>query len=177
MLSRKNKLLLVIAVIVILIGRICMAAVLQPRIWGHIYMGDHISADVSVLLDGKEISPESINTECFFEGQACSISEKDGTYKTRGGEYGRYQFRFSIPEQTSVKTSGCQIIPDLALNFINSDSWHISVSKVIVSLHTESNGKITGYAEVTTVYNDGTVKHIVSDLEESKGMLVINWGL
>lgn len=176
MVVQRKKLFIILVVIVILgalAGRICLYAVLQPRILGHIYTGNHISAEISIFLDGKELDLDSLEADCNFEGKACNVSVKDGTYKIKGGEYGMYRFRFSISEQVA----GCQRIPDLELDFINSNSWYISASKVIVDLSTESDGKITGTADVTTIYNDGRVSHMFSELKESNEALALSWGL
>lgn len=160
--------------LVIVIGGTAFCIMKAPIIKGHLYSGDHIVIDLTIFLDGKEVSLDNLSTTCRFENEICRVTSENGIYKTSGGEYGEYQFELVIPSQ---HLNGYEKDINLNLNYINSNDWYISKSDCIINLYTDGNGILSGNATINTKYNDNTSYNNKYDLKLIDHAIKINWGL
>lgn len=170
-----NKKFILTVVSLIIIIFICFLIIDSPRIQGHIYSKDRITINLTVMLDGKKISLYGLNADCFHESEKCSVVSENGTYKTRGGNYGSYAFRIIIP---SDRLDQYEDNITFNLDFHNTNNWYISNSNCTVYLSTNENGDIVGdKATIDINYNDNTSKKYNENIELQDDSLEISWGL
>lgn len=172
--KHKTMPILILILIALAIGGITFCIMKAPIIKGHLYAGDHIAIDVTVFLDGKEVSLDNLSTTCSFENEICKVTSNNGVYKTSGGKYGEYLFQLVIP---SERLDGYEKDITLNLDYINSNDWYISKSDCRINLYTDGNGTLSGNTTLNTKYNDNTSYNHKYDLKLIDNAININWGL
>ncbi|GMQ57197.1 hypothetical protein AN1V17_15920 [Vallitalea sediminicola] len=167
-----NKKLGIISIITITF--ICCYLLNPYQIQSYIFGKDRITIHLKVILNGEEISLDTLSANCTFENRNCTVNSKTGTYTTKGGKHGQYSFNIIIPlERLSYKSD---VI--LNLNYINANSWYVSESNCIVYLHTNENGNISADKAIISVkHNEKTSQNYIQNIEFVNSCLEINWGI
>lgn len=146
-----------------------------PRLVGNLFNGNHITINLVVSLDEKEISLDNLKANCIYERKDnCIVKSDNGSYKTIGGEYGLYEFEIVIP---SERLEGYTKDIILNLNYLNTNNWYISDSDCKVVLTTDENDVISSTFTVKTKYNDKTSKEYKDNAEVIDNIIDINFGL
>lgn len=168
----KHKILMIISFIFI-IGISLIYFKFGPMIKGKLYNGNRITLNVSIYVNDKELELQNVSAECSFENEVCNIKSENGKFQTKGGKYGEYCFKITIP---SIERNTLTDDLILNLNFLNSNDWYISKSDCCIYLYTDNNS-LSGNATINTKYNDNTVKTNVFDIDETTGDISLHWGL
>ena len=127
---KKKLLVLFIAVVIIVIGVICVGnfGYIKTRL----YSGDRITGTFVMTVDGKEYNPVEESLEYENSGKQRLASDGLSSFSIKGGEYGCYKIGFLLDNEELYKLTGDESFQSYETNqwlifeYINTNWWHIT---------------------------------------------------
>lgn len=146
----KNKKILIITAIIIAL--LVLAATMFP-ILPRFYLGNRIKGNVSVTVDGTSYDLSQLEVTSLGN---YNVREKNGKISIRGGKYGKYGFRFNVPETDCTVTVS-----------IMQWNWHqITDFDLDIELSSENGELSCNYAAKTSKTYNETFKRTVEKYDE-----------
>lgn len=133
-----------------------------------------IKVNLTVKVDGQEISLNDLEATCEYEEEKSrKVISNDGTYETKGGEYGKYIFNIVVPKD---RVEGVDKDIILKLDYFNYNNWYNTVHDCTVNLTTLEN-RLYGKYNIHVSYNDGKEDDFSQDgVPIDENTVYISWG-
>lgn len=149
MTKNKKRLTVILSIIAALI-LVVTAFPVAPRF----YLGNRINGNVSVTVDGTSYDLSQLEVTALGN---YNVREKNNKISIRGGKYGRYGFRFNVPETDCTVTVS-----------IMQWNWHqITDFDLDIELSAENGGLSCNYAAKTSETYNNTFVRTTDNIEKT----------
>lgn len=173
--TKKRNIIAIVTVILVVICAV-VAYNIYPIIYGKLYSGNHITIDLSISYEEKQLGTDDFKVECVNpEGDIETISREGYKYAVKGGEYGEYKFVVTI----DAKIFDEEYIEDnivIELKFVNANDWYISDNNCLIEIQ-NIDGILNCNCRIDTEYNDGTSSNYSKEKPMENGKVEFSWGI